>query len=207
MILMEEYMNNYSAIMLNKIHTHLPGKIISFDPEKMEATVQSLARVKIGDVEITPQEIERCPVCYTNGTNFAIRNPLKAGDLVWLGFSEVSLEKILSSKNPESVVTNNKFDLTDAVVVATMDSESDTMPSSNTNDLLILNKLTGDKIVFKEDGSIETTSKQIDAPNATINCKKLVATDDVLAGSISLKNHTHKYSPGSGTPVPSDKPE
>lgn len=208
-------MEEYTSIMLNKIHTSIPAKIISFDPEKMEASVQSLARVKVGNVEIEPQEIEKCPVCFLNDSTFAIRHPLKQGDLVWLGFSEVSLENILDTKNPTSVISKNKFDITDAVVVGTIDGTNDRMPSTNANDLLILNKKTGHKIIFKEDGSLETTVEiinapsctSLNAPNAVITCKKVIASDDVTGGGISLKNHTHSYNPGPGSPTPTTKPQ
>lgn len=196
-----DLLRKFKVYTLSEIHTILPAKILQFDHIKMEATVLPLAKTTIAGTEITPQPITRCPVCFLNDSTFSIRHPLKKGDLVVLGFSEVSLEKILKSKEPSSVINTKRFNLSDAIVLGTIDSENDTMPDFNSEDLLIINKETGHKIIFKKDGSIETTVEiitapnavTINAPNATINCKHLNASDDVVAGKISLKEHTHTY--------------
>lgn len=187
------------------IHTMIPGKILEFDAVKMEATVLPLAKTILAGKEVNPQPIERCPVCFLNDSTFSIRHPLKKDDLVIIGFSEVSLEKILKSKEPSSVINSKRFNITDGIIIGTIDGENDTMPKVNSEDLLIINKETGHKIVFKKDGSIDTTvevitalnATSINAPNATINCKNLNASEDVKAGEISLKEHLHSY----------DKPE
>ena len=194
MRVLEDYMDSFKTIMLDSIHTFLPGRIISFDGVKMEATVIPLAKVKINGIEIDPQEIEKCPVLYSNDSTFSIRHPYQSGDLILLGFCENSLEKILTTGQPESVVTENKFDITDAIVLGGIDKETDSLPSTDIDGLLLINKNTGHKIVFKSDGSLETTCEVISAPQATITCKKLIsenveASVDVLGGGISLKNH------------------
>lgn len=190
----EDYFDTYKTIMLNSIHTFLPGIIISFNGEKMEATVLPLAKTKINGIEIEPQEIERCPVLYPNDSTFSIRHPYQSGDMVLLGFCENSLEKILKTGQPESISTEEKFNITDAIVLGGIDKESDTLPNIDLDGLLLINKKTGHKIVFKSDGSLETTCEVINAPQATITCKKLIsenveASVDVIGGGISLKNH------------------
>lgn len=190
MINITELLDKWKVILLNEIHTKIPGTIISFDPVKMEASVLPLARPVIEGKEVEPQIIERCPVCFLNDSTFAVRHPLQKGDLVIIGFSETSLEKILTSKKPESVTKNGRFNLTDGIVLGTIDGEYDEMPVENSNDLLIINKETGHKIVFKADGSIDTTveiitalnATSIKAPLATIECKNLIASDSVEAG-------------------------
>lgn len=198
------------------IHTMIPGKILEFDPVKMEATVLPLAKTILAGKEVNPQPIERCPVCFLNDSTFSIRHPLKKDDLVIIGFSEVSLEKILKSKEPSSVINSKRFNITDGIIIGTIDGENDTMPEVNSEDLLIINKETGHKIVFKKDGSIDTTvevitalnATTINAPNAVITCKSVIAsekvqaplvngTNDVKIAGISGKSHTHSY----------DKPE
>lgn len=208
-----EMLEKWKVITLNNIHTQLPAVIQSFDPVKMEATVLPLARPVIEGVEVEPQPIDRCPVCFLNDSTFAIRHPLKDGDLVIIAFAEVSLEKILTTKKPESVTKNGKFNISDAIVIGTLDGEYDRMTSENSNDLLIINKSTGHKIVFKADGSLDTTveiitalnATLIKAPNALIECKSLIAsekvqaplvngTQDVTFAGISGKEHTHTVS-------------
>lgn len=205
-------LENYRITVLNNIHTMIPGKVLSYDPVKMEASVLPLGRPVIKGQELEPQPIDRCPVCFSNGSTFSIRNPLKAGDLVIIGFSEVSLEKILTTKQPESTMKSPRFNLSDGIVIGTIDGENDTMPEFNSDDLLIINKETGHKIVFKKDGSIDTTvevitalnATTINAPNAVITCKSVIAsekveaplvngTNDVTFAGISGKSHTHNY--------------
>ena len=193
-MVLEEYLDNYKTIMLDSIHTKAPGIIISFDGVKMEATVLPLTKVKINGIEIDPQEIERCPVMHLNSSTFADRVPYSFGDLVLLGFCENSLEKILKTGEPTSVISDEKFNITDAIVLGGINKESDTLPNTDLDGLLLINKKTGHKIVFKNDGSLETTCEVINAPQATITCKKLIsenveASVDVIGGGISLKNH------------------
>ncbi|WP_339963930.1 hypothetical protein [Fusobacterium ulcerans] len=47
--------------------------------------------------------------------------------------------------------------MSDGIIIGTIDGEYDNMPSDNAGDLLIINKKTGHKIIFKSDGSIDTT--------------------------------------------------
>ncbi len=208
-----ELLNNWKFIMFNQIHTQLPGVILSFDHVKMEASVLPLARPIINGKEIEPQPIDRCPVCFLNDSTFSVRHPLQKGDLVIIGFSEVSLEKILTTKKPETVTQNGKFNYSDGIIIGTIDGEYDEMISENSSDLLIINKKTGHKIIFKADGSIDTTveiitalnATTINAPNAVIKCKSVIAsekveaplingTNNVTFAGISGKGHTHKVS-------------
>lgn len=220
-----ELLKNYEIVMLSKIHTIIPAVVLKFNPIKMEATVLPLGRPVIAGKEVEPQPITRCPVCFLNDSTFAIRHPLTEGDLVIVGFSEVSLEKILTTKKPESVTKANRFNLSDGIVLGTIDGEYDEMISEHSEDLLIINKKTGHKIIFKADGSIDTTveiitalnATTINAPKAVITCKSVIAsekveaplvngTDDVTFAGISGKGHSHKYTPGSGAPTDTSKP-
>lgn len=188
-----EVFKNYEVVMLNKIHTLIPAVVLSFDSIKMEASVLPLGRPIIAGKEVEPQPIDRCPVCFLNDSTFAIRHPLKKDDLVVVGFSEVSLEKILTTKKPESTMQGNRFNLSDGIVLGTIDGEYDEMISEHSEDLLIINKKTGHKIIFKSDGSIDTTVeiitaqnlKELKAPNAVITCK------DIIFSGISAVKHIH----------------
>ena len=221
-----EVFKNYEVVMLNKIHTLIPAVVLSFDPVKMEASVLPLGRPVIAGKEVEPQPIDRCPVCFLNDSTFAIRHPLKKDDLVVVGFSEVSLEKILTTKKPESITRGNRFNISDGIVLGTIDGEYDKMIAEHSEDLLIINKKTGHKIIFKADGSIDTTvevitalnATSIKAPKAIIVCRTLIAnekveaplvngTTDVTFAGISGKGHTHKYIPGSGSSTDTSSPK
>lgn len=191
-----ELLKNYKIMMLNEIHTIIPAVVLEFNPVKMECSVLPLARPVVAGKEVEPQPIDRCPVCFLNDSTFSVRHPLVKGDLVVVGFSEVSLEKILTTKQPESVTKGNRFNISDGIVLGTIDGEYDEMIAEHSEDLLIINKKTGHKIIFKSDGSIETTVeiinaqnlKQLNAPNSVITCK------DVIFSGISALKHTHDVS-------------
>lgn len=70
-------LEKYRIVTLQSIHTMIPGVIISYNPIKMEASVLPLGRPVIKGKELEPQPIDRCPVCFSNGSTFSIRNPLK----------------------------------------------------------------------------------------------------------------------------------
>lgn len=95
-------------------------------------------------------------------------------------------------------------------------------------ELVLGNYLTNAFIKFNQDGGIEIHAKYISlnaenditesakstsilnpvtiTNNVTVS-KKVTATEDVLGGGISLKNHTHNYNPGPGSATPTEPPQ
>lgn len=188
------------------IHTNIPARIIDFNHIDMTATVQIIAKLKIRGIEQIPKAIYKVPVGHSRSKVFGERNPLQKDDIVYLSFSEVSLEKILSSGTPEGVLGDSKFDLTDAVITTHISLNNSKMSPENKDDWCLFNFETGHKLVFKKNGELEIFNKKltvaaeesidlntpvINAHESTLNIKKIVATDSVSAKGIILENHKH----------------
>lgn len=164
------------------IHTSLPARIIDFNHVDMTATIQILAKLKIRGIEQVPIALYKVPVGYSKCKNFAERIPLKRDDIVYISFSEVSLEKILTTGMSESVLGNSKFDLSDAVITTCISLQNSKLTDENKDDWCLFNLKTGHKIIFKETGEIEIISK-----------KTLINSDE----EIELKSKTIKINASS----------
>lgn len=71
----------------------------------------------------------------------------------------------------------------------------------------------GDISMTATQGNVTNTAKSTNvnnpmvvADNVTVS-KTVNATEDVIGGGISLKNHTHNYNPGPGAPTPTQPPQ
>lgn len=153
------------------IHTSIPAKIIKFDHVEMTATIQILGKLKIRGQEQVPKEIFRVPVGHLRTENFAQRIPLSENDLVLVSFSEVSLEKILKTGMPESVLSGSRFDLTDAIISVPLALEGNKLPSENEKDFCTWNLKTGHSYIFKENGDLDFDVGNLNIKAENINIK------------------------------------
>jgi len=185
---------------LNELHVALPAKIEEYDPEKMRVKVTLLAKKELEGEEVTIPPIVEVPIAHFNAGSFVIRPPYSKGDVVQVLFNERALDKLIITGDPESVEYTRTHSLDDAVVISGLKTEQEAnLPSSNTEDFLIMNQDTNEKVIMKKAGNIilETT-----------NLLKLGsdgASEGVLLGDVVkayLDGHTHPYTwghdPGSG---------
>lgn len=157
----EEIITSIKNEVYEYIHTNIPATVESFDPVSMTATVKILAKFKIRGIEQVPKNIYRVPVGHNRSEVFAERTPLKKGDIVLLSFSEFSLEKILSTGKPESVLGSSKFDLTDAIITTCISGDRGKLPKEHSNDWVLFNLETGHEIIFRENGVYEIKAKKM----------------------------------------------
>lgn len=157
----EKIVNSIKKEVYEYIHTSIPAAVVDFNHVEMTATVQLLAKFKIRGIEQIPKAIYKVPVGHSKSSNFAERVPFKKGDIVFLSFSEVSLEKILSTGAAETVLGDSKFDLTDAVIITCISLQNNKLPDTNKDDWCLFNLNTNHKIVFKDNGDVEVLSKKI----------------------------------------------
>lgn len=198
--------NSIKKDIYEYIHTNIPARIIDFNHVDMTATVQIIAKLKIRGIEQIPKAIYRVPVGHSRSKVFGERIPLQKDDIVYLSFSEVSLEKILSTGTPEGVLGDSKFDLTDAVITTHISLNTGKMPEENKEDWCLFNYETGHKLVFKKNGELEIFNKKltviakesielntpvINAPESMLNIKQVIATESVSANGIKLEKHKH----------------
>lgn len=112
----QQIINSIKSDIYQYIHTNIPARIIDFNHIEMSATVQIIAKLKVRGIEFVPKYIYRVPVGHNRTKIFGQRSPLKKDDIVFLSFSEVDLEKILTTGLPESILGEEKFSLNDAVI-------------------------------------------------------------------------------------------
>lgn len=157
----QQIINSIKNDIYQYIHTNIPARIIDFNHIEMSATVQIIAKLKVRGIEFVPKYIYRVPVGHNRTKIFGERNPLKKDDIVFLSFSEVDLEKILTTGLPESILGDEKFNLNDAVITTCISLKNQKMPEDNKDDWCLFNFETGHKIIFKENGVYEIYSKKI----------------------------------------------
>lgn len=168
-------MNDITRKMINDavsdIHTSLPAKINKYDAEKMRAEITLLSKQNLEDemVEIPP--VLEVPVGFMKAGRFVIRPPFQKGDVVVVVFSEKAIDKLLISGNPENPKYKRKHSIDDAIIVNSLQLESENdLNSSYTNDLLIENQEVNSRIVMKANGDllIETSGNtNIDTGGST----------------------------------------
>lgn len=172
---------------VNDIHTSLPAKINKYDAKKMRAEITLLNKQDLEGnlVEIPP--VLEVPVGFMKAGQFIIRQPYQKGDVVVVVFSEKAIDKLLISGNPENPKYKRKHSLDDAIIVNSLQLESESdLNSSYTSDLLIENQDADSRIVMKENGDllIETTGKvnATSTDTTTITAPKVIVDAETHLG-------------------------
>ncbi|WP_132995846.1 Gp138 family membrane-puncturing spike protein [Sporanaerobacter acetigenes] len=161
-----EFFNKLSENMLNRINKCMLGKIETFNPTTMKASVIPLVRDKD---ENKPILIE-VPVSFMKAGSFLIRPPYKAGDIVLVVFADEDIDNVLLSGNISDPNSTRKHSLDDAIIVGGIMPFTTTLPSEHRNDLVIAKDDFTAKIVITEDGGILIKSDKgitISGPNRT----------------------------------------
>ncbi|MFJ7312511.1 Gp138 family membrane-puncturing spike protein [Pseudomonas sp. NPDC098747] len=204
----------------SKVWTSLPGIIQSFDPEAMTCDVQPavrpLMRTPAGDfINIDLPLLVDCPTQFPAGGGCTLTFPVVKGDECMLLISSRCLDSWWQSGEVQALATLRMNNIADAVALLGFRSKPRSIPSVSTEAAQLRSD---DGLAFVE---INPTTHAINAstsgplnltaPLVTINGNMKVngridATDDVVAGTVSLQNHlTGGVTPGdgnSGKPVP-----
>lgn len=122
---------------LARVHTALPGTVLSYNQADQTATVQPAFKFKYRDAdsgEVThyePPAISNVPVLFPGSGNYSITWDVAAGESVLLVFCERSLDEWRSvtgsSHEPKDV---RRFDLSDAVAFVGCRSPASAIPAS-----------------------------------------------------------------------------
>jgi len=106
---------------LERVHTWLPAKIISFDHTTLRATVEPTIKKVVGpegnETKLPYPLILEVPVDTIMTESFGMRPPYAADDPVTIGFYERSVEEILRDIEQRDPLFSRKHHLKDAVVV------------------------------------------------------------------------------------------
>jgi hypothetical protein len=215
---------------ISDLHTALPAKINKYDAQKMRAEITLLNKKDLEGELVKIPPILEVPVGFIKAGNFIIRPPFQKGDAVVVAFSERAIDKLLISGDPENPKYKRKHSIDDAIIVNSLQLESESdLNSSYTNDLLIENREADSRIVMKANGEllIETTGKvnAISTDTTTITAPKVIVDAETHLGGDGgeglsfgetlksyLDGHTHPGDSGGTTgpptspsPAPSSK--
>ena len=109
----QEIKNKFKSEMQN-IHTIVPGKILSFDPNKQEATIKPTAKYRLPDNSLRDfPNINHVPVFFPQGAGqtAGIIWRVQEGDDCFVFFSEQALDLWRTGRASK---TDLRFDLTNA---------------------------------------------------------------------------------------------
>lgn len=178
------------------IHTALPCKVVSFNPQNQTATVAVQIKQVLsagGSSQIPP--LTDVPVSFPRGGGFAVTFPLKAGDEGFVVFSERCIDGWWQSGNASEPLDFRLHDFSDAMFVPGICSVPQAIQSFfesglslQTLDSNTFIRITNGKIEIKGDISHTGDTQQTGAFSAT----GVIASDtDVSAAGISGKSHVH----------------
>lgn len=107
---------------LKEVHTGMPAKVTRYDVTKQLCDAAPLIKTRFLDesgaaiVQELPV-VTNIPVVFPGSGNFGLTFPVAVGDVVWLAFSESSLDKWKSQGGTVDPVDPRRHALADAVAV------------------------------------------------------------------------------------------
>lgn len=139
----------------NEIITSIPGIINSFDSSNQTCSVQPA--IKTPDAAgklVNLPVLTDIPVIYPCAGDYCITFPLKPGDEVLINVCYSSIENWLSDGGIVDPQDYRHFDLSDAVVIPGLNSDSNAISSFSSTDLEIRSRDGSAYISLKSSGQI-----------------------------------------------------
>lgn len=150
-------LNEWFDNKLFEIHTHIPGKIVSYSATERKAKVQPLIKIRDNNndtFQIDP--IDNVPVIFPSTAKFNLVFPLEKDDGCLLLFSEVSLGNYLNGKgNIVDADDSNRFELTDCICIPGLWGLKNTPTLTGVNNTDVFIKFNNSKIVMESGGSVK----------------------------------------------------
>ena len=172
---------------VSKIHTAMPGRVVSYDPSTNRASVQPNGDYKSEDGRnIQYPIIHNVPIQFPmgQGGTAGITFPINAGDGCLLVFSETQNDDFLGGNKGDSE-DSRRHSLNDAIAIPGVYAGAAPSNVSHPGDVCVF---IGGTMLRISEGSVEITG-------AT-----LTVSGDVIGGGISLDNHTHMGVHGKTSP-------
>ena len=207
---------------LERVHTWLPAKIVTFDHVLLRATVRPTLLKVLGkdgkETKLPYPLVFVVPVDCLKTEHFLLRPPYAAGDPVTIGFYERSVERILRDIEQRDPYFTRRHHLKDAIVVQgrMTDGEGKTRPAPDCwiDQVILVNRTkpgscfrmlpSGDVVV-----QVDASAKLYLGPGAEGCTPPEVAVDYALLGTRYWnweKVHTHSCTHCGTTGVPTVPP-
>lgn len=209
-----------SANALNDTWTALPGIIVSFDSATLLAQVQVGIKSNVTAPDGSKAAIARSllvdvPVCFPGGGGCTLTFPLQDGDECLLVFAARGIDAWVEYGGTQEAMPTRRHSMSDAFALVGVRSKARKLPqpASDTTQLRSDDGTTyveldpsGQMVGVVAPGGINLNGVTIDSSGNVSSPATITATSDVLAGTVSLKNHlTSGVQSGgsmSGPPVP-----
>ena len=135
---------------IRNVHTMVPGRIISFNPDKCEASVLPYGRYKKPDGSVIPYpQINEVPVYVMQGSaqTATFVYPVISGDECLILFAEQALDAWRKKTEPK---TDLKFDLSNAVAIVGLMSKPNPLIKEACSDNAVIVEKDGERIRLKK---------------------------------------------------------
>lgn len=176
---------------LAELNTAIPARVLGYDPETQQASVQPLLKRRLKDGRVLSRApITGVPVVFPAAGGGIITFPVEVGDTVLLIFSQRSIDRWVNSDGGEVDPLDNRMHaISDAIALPGLY----TFPNALSSDPeRVIIKFSGAQIALARDGSVE-----ILAPggltvngNVTVN-GTITASGEIEGNGIELSTHTH----------------
>lgn len=175
--------------LASEIHVGDLVKVIAFDPQKMTVDVKPITQRLSGGEYATPSQVSRVPVVGTISGGYLFRPWIEPGDVGSVQYMDYDIDRALESGGESKPNTERNHSDSDAVFLGGLIAGSVSAPplpdglALATGDGSIYLVITKDQVLIQGDVSI--------TGDLLVNGNITVTGGDVVADSISLKNHTH----------------
>ena len=151
--MLQEYTQAMKELMADKIrdiHTVIPGEIVSFDPDKVEASIQPLAKYKKPDGEMMDfPQLNEVPVFFLQsaGQTATLVYPVKPKDYCLVFVSEQTLDTWRTGA--ESSI-DLRFDLSNAIAVVGLFVKPNPLVKEACDDDALIIEKDGERVRLKK---------------------------------------------------------
>lgn len=212
---MWDYMRFFVADYLQDVHTIKPGVVIAVNGNTIDCSILTKTRFN-SDTEEEQPDVFGVPFLVISGNrgNAKITMPIQPGDNVLILFSDRNVGELLDSDGQQPVTSYSSLTHNyDPILALPCFFTSPNEIENDTENVVIANGST--TVVIAPDGNVTITAPTVAIEgNATISgdlavegditAANVTADTEVTAGSVTLTGHTHLYSPGPGSPTPTD---
>jgi len=145
---MIEQIKKLIDVKLDNINTVALGIITQVDLKKLRCNVKLKHKIQGNEIELFD-----VPFAFPKFNDCSVIIAPKEGDVVLVIFSKYELEEQLKNREPVDVNELLRFNINNAIIIAGVYTQVDSIPSLQQDEILILHK-SGNYIKFQQDGKI-----------------------------------------------------
>lgn len=182
---MGTFLNSYlSKYLKDQIHTMIPGEIVSYDHSKRQCKVKPVINIHTEQGIIEFPVLTSVKVQFPFGGGYGISFELIAGDTGGIFFSESSLAEWIKQGGITTPKSKRSHHVSDAIFIPGVIPDAALPSFTHSGDGISISNSAGTRKIVLNSAGVDVLGDLSVTGNIS-------ATGDVVAGLISLKNHTH----------------